>query len=382
MALPPSFYNVGDQPIYTGGQHFIPQEQYRLGYYPPGVVGDNAEQGITTSGTGVGIPYTNAFTGSGGNFDTNIRTPKNYRRTEGSYVPGSIGLPGNVPQSGPGRDWSTEYEFTRPLDTDLINKYREYNPGKYEKYTDRQMYDIGLKGLDANNLSYTSTNPMAPPEDDEGDGWRGGLTKALQWGSAAAGIPLGWISKVGGAINQMLPTNRRAIMENEMLGSGFALDDIGRIVATGDYNTPEGIMAGYNAYQMDEDTFDDRIKKIKGATWKDKVKQRQRIKLIEQAKQQWLDSQGTTDAIIDKKEMDKKMKAYSGPETSDYDSTIQTTGPTYGPHQGSGDKGQHTTQGKSDAGYAKSGGSGMHGGKHYAQGGRIYLNLGGLARLL
>ena len=32
MAIP--FYNQGDQDIYAGGEHFIPQEQYRLNYTP------------------------------------------------------------------------------------------------------------------------------------------------------------------------------------------------------------------------------------------------------------------------------------------------------------------------------------------------------------
>jgi hypothetical protein len=42
-----------------------------------------------------------------------------------------------------------------------------------------------------------------------------------------------------------LPVNRGAIFQNELLGGGFKLDNIGRIV-TDNYNTPEGIMAGYN----------------------------------------------------------------------------------------------------------------------------------------
>jgi hypothetical protein len=37
----------------------------------------------------------------------------------------------------------------------------------------------------------------------------------------------------------------KAIFQNELLGQGIKLDNIGRIV-TDNYNTPEGIMAGYN----------------------------------------------------------------------------------------------------------------------------------------
>ena len=62
-------------------------------------------------------------------------------------------------------------------------------------------------------------------------------------------------------IAEALPVNRRAILENQLLGGGFALDDIGRIV-TDDYNTPEGIMAGYNAAKITKETFDKRRKTV------------------------------------------------------------------------------------------------------------------------
>jgi len=54
-----------------------------------------------------------------------------------------------------------------------------------------------------------------------------------------------------------LPVNRRAILENQLLGGDFMLDDIGRIV-TDNYNTPEGIMAGYNAAKITDETFNKR----------------------------------------------------------------------------------------------------------------------------
>ena len=54
-----------------------------------------------------------------------------------------------------------------------------------------------------------------------------------------------------------LPVNRRGILENELLSSGVMLDDIGRVVSN-DYNSAEGIMAGYNANKIDDGTFDKR----------------------------------------------------------------------------------------------------------------------------
>ena len=70
------------------------------------------------------------------------------------------------------------------------------------------------------------------------------------------------------AVRDMLPVNRRGILENELLGAGVMLDDIGRVVAT-NYNTPEGIMAGYNAAKITDETFDKRQSRIE-KTLKDK----------------------------------------------------------------------------------------------------------------
>ena len=74
---------------------------------------------------------------------------------------------------------------------------------------------------------------------------------------------IGMLSRIAPAINNMLPINQRAIMENQARGSGILTDNIGRIVAgPGGYNTPQGIMAGYNLSQMTDKTFDKRTGKI------------------------------------------------------------------------------------------------------------------------
>jgi hypothetical protein len=59
------FYSQGDQDIYDEGDHFIPQEQYRLGKFSNTVAPmpmDSTQQ-VTQE---FGIPYTGAFTGEGG----------------------------------------------------------------------------------------------------------------------------------------------------------------------------------------------------------------------------------------------------------------------------------------------------------------------------
>ena len=57
MAVP--FYSKADQDIYKSGQHFIPQEQYRLGpYTPPAIMGQNTNAGIVnTSAAGSYMGY-------------------------------------------------------------------------------------------------------------------------------------------------------------------------------------------------------------------------------------------------------------------------------------------------------------------------------------
>lgn len=73
---------------------------------------------------------------------------------------------------------------------------------------------------------------------------------------------VGIMKTIGGFLKDKLPVNQRAILENELLGGGIMLDDIGRIVAK-DYNTPEGIMAGYNAAMITDKTFDKRETNIR-----------------------------------------------------------------------------------------------------------------------
>ena len=108
------------------------------------------------------------------------------------------------------------------------------------------------------------------------------------------------------AIKKILPVNSRAIFENELLGKGVMIDDIGRIV-TDNYNTPEGIMAGYNASRMDASTFDNRIDRInktiakKRARGEDVTNLENRIKLIEQAKTNFFDAKKTANLIEDDK---------------------------------------------------------------------------------
>ena len=120
------------------------------------------------------------------------------------------------------------------------------------------------------------------------------------------------------AFGNMLPVNPRGILENELIGQGLMLDDIGRIV-TNNYNTPEGIMAGYNAAQMDASTFDDRIAKIQETINRktaanpnyDPSNLLNRIDLINQAKDIFLGAKKSSRVIEDQKLRDKGLTPLS-----------------------------------------------------------------------
>ena len=66
--------------------------------------------------------------------------------------------------------------------------------------------------------------------------------------SAAMGVPFVGQGIIAGlnALQDLTGPNYRAMIEKDLGSQGFTIDDIGRVVQTGDYATPENIMAGYN----------------------------------------------------------------------------------------------------------------------------------------
>jgi len=225
----------------------------------------------TVDDTTTTLPVTGGITNAyiGGGDGANTRLPSSFKRTEGSYQgPGTIGLPGNVLQRGPGR------QFTG-MEADIVGDPR----GLY---------------------------------DDEDSSWfkqfREGLTdNPLMQGVMAMAAPF---KKGFDAISQALPVNERAILENEALGSGIALDDIGRVVRQEglDYDTAENIFAGYNYAQIDEDTFEKRRKAIKNMSPEGYAK---RLKAINDAEKMWRLNKEKTAGIVYKKEKEKGITPLS-----------------------------------------------------------------------
>ena len=80
-------------------------------------------------------------------------------------------------------------------------------------------------------------------------------------GAAANYLKNSFIGKGLDALGNKMPVNQRAILENELLGQGFQLNDIGQFVSDGgDINKADGsnIMAGYNANKVTRQTFEKR----------------------------------------------------------------------------------------------------------------------------
>ena len=205
----PSFYGAADRAIYDAGNYFIPQEQYRGAFTmqtpPTGTGGAAAATGINT--------LLNQGGGGGGNNPFN--PDMNQIRT----------------------DFRPDTEF-------------------------RRFQDFGITSLDDATGMQRKEMDMYPEFYGIDTGVpKTGIARFLD--KAIGFLPgAGFLSRVGPFIQNMLPINERAIFENQARGIGVLTDDIGRIVSGGAYNTPEGIMAGYNLNKVTDATFDKRQDRI------------------------------------------------------------------------------------------------------------------------
>ena len=213
----PSFYNQADQNIYRQGFSFIPQEKFRGGAF-------NFPTSATTTGGVATLPVATALNvGGGGDNFSPFNPDMNRVRT----------------------DFRPDTEF-------------------------RQFQDFGITSLDDATTMQRKEMDMYP----EYYGINTGVPKtgiAGFFDKVKGFLPgIGFLSRVGPAIQNVLPINERAIFENQARGIGVLTDDIGRIVSRpGEYNTPEGVMAGYNLGRVTDATFDKRQDKI-GQTLGDK----------------------------------------------------------------------------------------------------------------
>jgi hypothetical protein len=212
------FYNLADQKLFKDYQ-FLPQEKYRLGLNLPT---DATEDEVVTD---QGIVNTNAFANTGGG--------------------GGGGDGFSVFNPDPNTIINQNYN-DRPYQTALYNN-------SFPMMGDPEA-NIATGALNADgSMSY------AGDDDEELTGIRALISKGVNL------IPgLGMLRTGAQAIGSLLPTNQRAIFENELGGQGIMVNDIGQIVqGQGDYNTGANIMAGYNANKITDSTVQKRIDTIR-----------------------------------------------------------------------------------------------------------------------
>ena len=134
-----------------------------------------------------------------------------------------------------------------------------YSPYSYRQAAERNLIGTPGGSLTGTNIPNTSTE-VAKLMDMYPDYYEGKQLEGIP-GAAANYLKNSFIGKGLEYLGDKLPVNNRAILENELLGQGFQLNDIGQFVSDGgDINKADGsnIMAGYNANKVTRQTFEKR----------------------------------------------------------------------------------------------------------------------------
>ena len=122
----------------------------------------------------------------------------------------------------------------------------------------------------------------------------------------AANPLLGGIKGLASLANRFLPVNTRAIQEGIAGNLGISVDNIGRVVNTGNYLDPNNIMAGYNLSMIDDETFEKRIDRInKGKLSPEK--KAARIALLRKSQEKIMGSKKLADEARQQKELEKQL---------------------------------------------------------------------------
>ena len=173
-------------------------------------------------------------------------------------VPGPI-VPEPIKKLLPVQSGSDNFSVYNP-DPNRTRTSDQYSPYNYRQASERDLIgDFYSSGTEAQKLmdSY--------PEYYTGNRQLEGIPGMVQ-GYMKNSLPGRLIGNAVSGIESLLPVNQRAILENELLGQGFQLNDIGQFVSDGgDAYKEDGsnIMAGYNAAKVTRQTFDKRRAKAK-----------------------------------------------------------------------------------------------------------------------
>ena len=247
-----AFYNAGDQELYKKFQ-FLPQEAYRLSLNLPK---DAAVSGPVTN---QGIVATNAFTNSGGDeggnifagYNDNIGAPGASPFLNMSQADFNKQLFETGPYANPYGQTLADYKRNPMIDplnqkivdklradmdaaypnegtADLIAKYREYNPD-YNRYTDEEITQLGLKGFKPNYTDEELIN-MYGNQNFKDDEEEFNFMDYLPF--------VGNKSIMSGILSQIPQQDSRFTDIRSYYGGSDNLDSMGRIQS--------GLMAGYS----------------------------------------------------------------------------------------------------------------------------------------
>ena len=165
-----------------------------------------------------------------------------------------------LPIQGGGGDGFSVYN----PDPNRTRNESNYSPYNYRQAAERNLIGTPGGSLTGTNIPNTSTE-VAKLMDMYPDYYQGKQLTGIP-GAAANYFKNSFVGKGLDALGNMMPVNKRAILENELLGQGFQLNDIGQFVSDGgDAYKEDGsnIMAGYNAAKVTKQTFDKRRAKAK-----------------------------------------------------------------------------------------------------------------------
>ena len=227
-----------------------------------------------------------------------------------------------------------------------------YSPYNYRQAAERNLIGSGDSQFNINKYGtgFRSETEAQKFMDMYPDYYEGKQLTGIP-GAAANYLKNSFIGKGLEYLGDKLPVNNRAILENELLGQGFQLNDIGQFVSDGGAAYKEdgsNIMAGYNAAKVTQETFDRRRAKAKekmspegfaefnkaltaaedkffGASGKattvfnDKLKQKDQIPTYDQEIKTSTYSEDEEDAILD----------YTNSNIYNTDSIYTQTAPTY-----------------------------------------------------
>ena len=142
------------------------------------------------------------------------------------------------------------------------------------------------------------------------------------------------MTMLANAIGSKLPVNQTAILNNELIGAGMQLNDIGQFVSDGGAAYKEdgsNIMAGYNASKVTQETFDKRRDVIE-KNMKDPKQKAAKLAALDAAEASFFGATAKADMVFDNKSLAKnpdyisqkiinqKMKeALEGEDDSDED---------------------------------------------------------------